>query len=54
MSSFGVGQGGINPRPGSCGVLEGVGTDGPGFSLHAAPLESFGPGFRGVGQRSGE
>ena len=26
-------------------------TDRPGFSLCAAPLESSGPGFRGVWQR---
>ena len=37
---------GINSRPDSYGVLDGVWTDGPGFSLCAAPLESFGPGFR--------
>ena len=29
-------------------------TDGPGFSLCAAPLESSGPGFQGVWQRSDE
>ena len=52
MSSFDVEQGGVNSGPGSCGVLEGVGTDGPSFSLCAAPLESSGPGFRSVGQRS--
>ena len=38
----------------SRGVPEQVRTDGPGFSLCAAPLKSSGPGFRGVGQRSGE
>ena len=59
MGSFDVGQGGINSRPGSYGVPDGVGTDGPGFSLCAASLESFGPVFqdrRGDGmneQRSG-
>ena len=54
MSSFDVEQGGVNSRPDSCGVLEWVWTDGPGFSLCAVPLESSGPGFRGVGQRLGE
>ena len=54
MSSFDVEQGGINSGPDSCGVPEWVQTDGPGFSLCAAPLESSGPGFHGVGQRSGE
>ena len=39
-------KGGVNSRPGSYGVLDGVRTDGPGFSLCAAPLESFGPGFQ--------
>ena len=54
MSSFDVEQGGINSGPGSPGVPgshgvpERVWTDGPGFSLCAAPLESSGPGFRGV------
>ena len=37
-----------NSRPGSLGVPEMTWTDGPGFSLCAAPLESSGPGFRGV------
>ena len=46
MGSFDVGQGGINSGPDSHGILEGVWTDGPGFSLCAAPLESFGPGFQ--------
>ena len=54
MNSFDVEQGGINSGPGSCGVPERVLTDGPGFSLCATPLESSGPGFRGVGQRLGE
>ena len=53
MSSF-VKQGGVNSGPDSCGVLEQVWTDGPGFSLCAVPLESSGPGFHSVGQRSGE
>ena len=46
IGSFDVEQGGINSGPGSHGILEGVWTDGPGFSLCAAPLESFSPGFR--------
>ena len=52
-------KGGVNSRSDSYGVLGGVRTDGPGFSLCAAPLESFGPVFqdgRGDGkneQRSG-
>ena len=48
MSSFDVEQGGINSGPDSRGVPEGVQTDGPGFSLCAAPLESSGSGFCGV------
>ena len=51
MTSFDIEQGGINFGSGSRGVLQ---TDGLGFSLCAAPLESSGPGFRGVGQRMGE
>ena len=54
MSSFDVEQGGVNSRPDSRGVPEWVQTDGPGFSLCAASLESSGPGFRGVDQGSGE
>ena len=54
MSSFNVEQGGVNSRPGSHGVPEQVRTDGPGFSLCAAPLESSSPGFCGMGQRLGE
>ena len=54
MSSFNVEQGGVNSGPDSCGVLEWVQTDGPGFSLCTTPLESSGPGFHGVGQRLGE
>ena len=46
MSSFDVEQGGVNSGPDSCGVLEWVRTDGPGFSLCAVPLESSGPGFQ--------
>ena len=34
---------GVNSGPGSYGVPDGVRTDGPGFSLCAATLESFGP-----------
>ena len=40
------GKGGVNSGPGSYGVPDGVQTDGPGFSLCAAPLESFGPIFQ--------
>ena len=47
MSSFEVEQGGVNSGPGSRGVPEWVRTDGPGFSLCAAPLESSGPGICG-------
>ena len=54
MSSFDVEQRGVNSGPDSCGVLEWVRTDGPGFSLCAVPLELSGPGFRVAGQRSGE
>ena len=54
MSSFNIGQGGVNSGPGGCRVLELVRTDGPGFSLCAVPLESSGPGFRSVKQRLGE
>ena len=46
MGSFNVGQGGVNSRPGSYGVLEGVWTDGPGFILCAVPLELLGPVFQ--------
>ena len=46
MSSFNVEQGGINSGPDSHGVPEWVWTDGHGFSLCAAPLESSGPGFQ--------
>ena len=47
MVSFDVGQGGgVNSRSDSYGVPDGVRTDGPGFSLCAAPLESYGPGFQ--------
>ena len=45
MGSFDVGQGGVNSRPDGYGIPEGVRTDGPGFSLCAAPLESLGPVF---------
>ena len=46
MGSFDVEEGGINSRPGSHRIPDGVRSDGPGFSLCAAPLESSGPGFR--------
>ena len=51
-----LGKGGVNSRPGSYGVPDGEWTDGPGFSLCAVPLESFGPVFqdeRGDGMTSG-
>ena len=55
MSSFDVEQeGAVDSGPGSRGVPEWVRTDGPGFSLCAAPLELSGPGFHGVEQRLGE
>ena len=54
MSSFGIEQGGVSSGPGSHRVPERVWTDGPGYSLYAAPLELSGPGFHGVGQGSGE
>ena len=46
MGPFDVEQGGVNSGPDSRGVLEWMRTDGPGFSLCAAPFESSGPGFR--------
>ena len=50
MSSKGC----ANSRSGGHGVPEMIWTDGPGYSLCAAPLELSGPGFRGVRQRSEE
>ena len=50
MGSFDVGQRGCQLQPGSYGVPEGVRTDGPGFSLCAAPLESLGPVFQDGGE----
>ena len=47
-------KGDVNSRPGGRGVPEGVRTDEPGFSLCAVPLESSGPGFRGMEQRLSE
>ena len=44
-------KGCANFGPGSLRVPEMTWTDGPGFSLCAAPLESSGPGFRVVRQR---
>ena len=45
-------KGGINSGHGSYGIPDGVRTDGPGFSLCAMPLESFGPVFQdGRGDR---
>ena len=54
MSSFDVEQGGINSGPDSHGVSEWMQTDGPGFSLCAAPLELSGPGFQSGSRRSDE
>ena len=39
-------KGGVNSGPDSYGVLDGVRTDGPGFSLCAVSLESLGPVFQ--------
>ena len=39
-------KGGVNSGPDSHRITEGVWTDGPGFSLCAAPLESSGPRFQ--------
>ena len=39
-------KGGVNSGPDNYGVPDGVQTDRPGFSLCAAPLELFGPGFQ--------
>ena len=49
-----LGKGGVNSRPGGHGLPETMQTDGPGFSLCTAPLESSGPGFRDVEQRLDE
>ena len=46
MDSFNIGREGVNSGPGSYRVLVGVWTDGPGFSLCAVPLESFGVYFK--------
>ena len=54
MGSFDIGQGGVDSRPGGHRVLKLMPTDGPGFSLCAAPLELSGPGFCGVEQRLDE
>ena len=54
MGSFNIGQGGVISRPGGHGVPELMRTDGPSFSLCAAPLELSGPGFHGVEQRLDE
>ena len=43
-----LGKGG-DSGPDSYGVLDGVRTDGPGFSLCAAPLELLGPVFQDEG-----
>ena len=42
-------KGGVNSGPDSYRVPDGVWTDGPGFSLCAAPLELSGPGFQDGG-----
>ena len=39
-------KGGVNSRPDSYGVPDGVRTDGTHFSSCATPLESSGPGFQ--------
>ena len=49
-----LGKEGVNSGPSGRGVLEMMWMDGPGFSLGATPLESSGPGFRGVEQRFDE
>ena len=46
MISSTLDKGCVNSRPDGYGVLDGVWTDGPGFSLCPAPLESFGPVFQ--------
>ena len=54
MSSFDVEQGDVNSGPGGRRVPELVQTEGPGFSLCAAPLELSGLGFHGVEQGLGK
>ena len=54
MGSFDIGQGSVNFRPGGYRVPELMQTDGPGFSLCAAPLESSGSGFCSMEQRLDE
>ena len=54
MGPFNIEQGGVNSRPDSRRVLKWVRTDGPGFSLCAAPLESSDTGYRSGGCRSDE
>ena len=49
-----LGRWGVNSRPGGCGVLETMRTDGPGFSLCAVPLELSDPEFHGMEQRLDE
>ena len=49
-----LGKGGVDSGPGGRGVPELMWTDGPGFSLCTAPLESSGSGFRSVEQRLDE
>ena len=53
MGSFDVSKGGVNSRPGSHRIPEGVWTVGPGFSLCAAPCQVLGfklNGDEGAGQ----
>ena len=52
--SFDIRQGCANSGPGRLGVPEVVQTDGPGFSLCAAPLELSGPVFRSDTVRTAE
>ena len=44
-----LGKRGVNSGPDSYGVPDEVRTDGPGFSLCAAPLEFLGPVFQTEG-----
>ena len=50
-----LGKGGVNSGPNSYRAPDGVRTDGPDFSLCAAPLELLGPVFQdGRGDRMNE
>ena len=46
MISFDIGQRGVNSGPDGYRVLDGVQTDGPGFSLCTASLVLLGPVFQ--------